>query len=196
MWVRERQKWAEIHWPIVRPVRRILAHVEFLSSAAEPESNRNHLMNSEQVIEYLRTANLSADVLRGLADVSMDSNFSDAVISLSNEVQLREVERHEPHVAPDLTDAQHTLIELDRRKAAITEFYERYEKALAAVVAESGVGCHFQDDEGVVYQLVEPEGRFVYFEKYRANRTRRDEEKAGTLSMTKARELGYEVEGK
>jgi len=86
------------------------------------------------------------------------------------------------------------FIELDKKKADIKQFFEEYKAAVDAVVEEIGVGGHFQDDAGTVYQTTISEGRFVAFDKFTINRTRREGEKRGDLSLTKARDLGYEVE--
>jgi len=86
------------------------------------------------------------------------------------------------------------FIELDKKKAEVKKFFDEYKAAVEAVVAEIKVGGHFQDGEGTVYQTIIPEGRFVSFDKFSIARTRREGEKRGDLSLTKARELGYEVE--
>ena len=67
-------------------------------------------------------------------------------------------------------------------------------EATEAVVKEVGVGGHFQDTDGTVYQVEESTGKFVYFDRFEIKRTRRAGEKAGSLSLTKAKELGYAVE--
>jgi hypothetical protein len=59
---------------------------------------------------------------------------------------------------------------------------------------EIGVGGHFQDAEGTVYQVEETDGKFVYFDRFEIKRTRRIGEKSGSLSLTKAKELGYAIE--
>ena len=95
----------------------------------------------------------------------------------------------------DLTEAQKRFVELDRRKAEYKQFLEEYKAAVAALFAEMGVGAFFRDDEGVVYQTAEAEGRFVYYEPHVVNRTRREGEAKGSLSMKAAREAGFQVEG-
>ncbi len=97
-----------------------------------------------------------------------------------------------------LSEAQRLFIELDKEKSDVVKFFDRYQEIVKALENEMTVGDHFQDDEGTVYQLSTREGKFVHFEPVVVNRTRRllDEETKGTLSLTKARELGYEVEGK
>lgn len=93
-----------------------------------------------------------------------------------------------------MTPAIQRFIELDKKKEEVKKFFEEYKTAIEAVVSEIGVGGHFQDNEGTVYQTAVPEGRFVSFDKFTVNRTRREGEKRGDLSLIKARDLGYEVE--
>ncbi|NVM33970.1 MAG: hypothetical protein HWN81_00140 [Candidatus Lokiarchaeota archaeon] len=95
-----------------------------------------------------------------------------------------------------MTDAQKQFIELEKKKNEIKKYFEELAEATQAVADELGVDGHFQDDEGTVYQIVIPTGRFVAFDKIGYQRTRREGEKKGDLSLTKARELGYVVEGK
>ena len=97
-----------------------------------------------------------------------------------------------------LTDSQRQLIKLDKKKLEVKEFFDQYTEALQAVVEEHGLGGFFQDEEGTVYTTVIPEGKFMYFDKLACHRTRRlsADEKKGDLSLTKAREAGFLVEGK
>ena len=91
-------------------------------------------------------------------------------------------------------DAINRFIELDKKKPEIKKFFEDYKAAVEEVAQLVGEGGHFQDSEGTVYQVVVPEGKFVNFDRFIIQRTRREGEKRGDLSLTKARELGYEVE--
>lgn len=86
------------------------------------------------------------------------------------------------------------LIELDSRKEEIKQWHEDLQEALAAVAEEVGVGGMFQDPaSGRVYEIVEPNGKFVYFDKLTYNRTKLNDEPKGTLSIKKAREAGFDV---
>jgi hypothetical protein len=97
-----------------------------------------------------------------------------------------------------LSETQKKFIELEKKKAEVKKYFDELTEATKALAEEVGVGGHFQDEEGIVYQVVVPEGRFVKFEQIGYQRTRRAhlDEAKGDLSMTKARELGYIVEGK
>ncbi len=96
-----------------------------------------------------------------------------------------------------ISSIQRHFIDLDKRfNTEIKPFLDAFKAAKAAVAIEVGIDGHFQDEEGTVYQAVVPTGRFVAFDRYAVNRTRREGETKGDLSMTAARELGYVVEGK
>lgn len=95
-----------------------------------------------------------------------------------------------------MTELQKKFIELDKKKKEYKEFIEEYSNTVNALVEELGVGVFFQDEEGTVYETVVPEGRFVHYEKFSVDRTRREGEAKGSLSMKRAREAGFIVEGK
>ncbi len=93
-----------------------------------------------------------------------------------------------PQSIPDdgLTDAQRRLVELDLRKPEITAYYEELEKVTAAVAAEVGVDGYFQAPDGTVYKLVRWTGQFVTAKQFAFERTKREGETRGTLSMKEA----------
>lgn len=95
-----------------------------------------------------------------------------------------------------MTEAQKRLVELDRKKAEIKKFFEEYEAAKEAVRQELGLDKYWQDEEGIVYKLTKPTGRFVQYEETALERTRRKGERAGTISLKEAKEAGFEVEVK
>ena len=96
-----------------------------------------------------------------------------------------------------ITSVQQNFIDMDKRfTAEIKPFLDAYKAAKEAVAIEVGIDGHFQDEEGTVYQAAVPTGRFVSFDRFTVNRTRREGEAKGDLSMSAARELGYVVEGK
>lgn len=92
-----------------------------------------------------------------------------------------------------MTETQKKFVELDKKKAEYKEFLEEYKTTVSELVEELGVGGHFQDAEGTVYQAATCDGKFVYFDKFEIKRTRREGERAGSLSLKKAQELGYGV---
>lgn len=92
-----------------------------------------------------------------------------------------------------LTQAHARFIELDRKKNEVKKFFEDYKAAVDELVKTYGVGHAFQDPEGIVYQLVELDGKWVNFERYGVERTKRPGEERGSLSVKKAKELGFKV---
>lgn len=92
-----------------------------------------------------------------------------------------------------LTKNQKKYIELEKKKQSYKDFLEELKEATEALSEEMGIGGHFQDATGTVYQVHEHQGKFVHFDKFEVKRTRRDGERAGTLSLTKAKDLGYDV---
>lgn len=92
-----------------------------------------------------------------------------------------------------LTKMQLKFIELEKKKETYKLFLEELKQVTEAVAEEIGVGGHFQDPEGTVYQVQEAAGRFIHYDKFEIKRTRREGERAGSLSLTSARDLGYEV---
>lgn len=90
-----------------------------------------------------------------------------------------------------MTEKQACFVQLERKKEEIKKYYEDLTNATADLAAEIGIGGMFQDDQGVVYKIVEPEGKFVHFEKVSYVRTKRPHEKRGDLSMKEAEAAGF-----
>jgi hypothetical protein len=92
----------------------------------------------------------------------------------------------------NLTAAEQRFIELDREKEAHRKFFDELNQAAQAVADEKGVGHVFQDDQGIVYRVHVPRGRYVEFRTIDIERTRRPGEAKGSLSLVQARLLGFE----
>lgn len=86
-------------------------------------------------------------------------------------------------------EAAQKLALLDAKKEEIKAYY----KELADVLAILGKGTHFQSGDGLVYEIVEPDGKFVPFDKLAYKRTKKPHEERGELSVKRAEELGYVV---
>lgn len=104
----------------------------------------------------------------------------------------RELEKYTRRVFM-LTKTQAKYIELEKKKEAYKAFLEELKETVEKLQDEMGTGGHFQDGEGTVYQVSDHKGRFVHFDKYEVKRTRRQGERSGSLSLTAAKDLGYEV---
>lgn len=97
--------------------------------------------------------------------------------------------------ASDLTPAQKTYVELDKKYAAdFKPFLDELKAARQAVIDEIGLGSFFQDTDGTVYHTSEKKGQWIDFTPHEIQRTRRAGEAKGSLSLTAAREAGFEVE--
>lgn len=94
-----------------------------------------------------------------------------------------------------IKDPTQRLIELAAQKDAIKKWHEDVQECLAQIVEEAGCPAIFQDPAtGRVFEIVEPNGKFVYFDKLTFNQTKLPgEEGKGTLSLKRAREAGFDV---
>lgn len=96
--------------------------------------------------------------------------------------------------AKTLSSVQEFYIEMDKRfSAEIKPFLDAFKVAKEAVVIESGVGAFFQDDDGTVYHTADKKGQWVDFSPHEIQRTRRPGEAKGSLSLTAAKEAGFEL---
>lgn len=92
-----------------------------------------------------------------------------------------------------MTPTMEAFVVLERKKAEIKKYFEDLAVATEALVKEIGVGSYFQDEQGIVYKTTIPDGKFVHFEKYGVDRTKRTDETRGTLSAKEAQAAGYNV---
>jgi len=92
-----------------------------------------------------------------------------------------------------MTEAQKRFVELERKKEDIKKYFDELNQAVEAVSKEIGINGMFQDDQGIVYKVVIPEGKFVHFEKISYIRTRRAHETRGDLSMKEAEGAGFKL---
>ena len=92
-----------------------------------------------------------------------------------------------------MTEAQERLVKLDLKKAEISAYYEEVDKAIADVVAEIGIDGMFQGSDGCVYKVAKAKGKYVPYKDVEYVRTKRPDEKAGTLSVKEAKERGFDV---
>jgi hypothetical protein len=95
-----------------------------------------------------------------------------------------------------MTEAQQKFVALEKQKEQVKKYFEQLKEATESVAKEVGINGYFQDEEGTVYKIVEPEGKFVTFEKISYVRTRRMDEKRGDLSLKEAEEAGFTVQKK
>lgn len=92
-----------------------------------------------------------------------------------------------------MTNLQKKFVELEKRKEEVKRFFDELAEATEAVKNEIGLNSYFQDDEGTVYKIVEPAGKWITYDKVSYVRTRRITEKRGDLSLKEAEEAGFNV---
>lgn len=83
------------------------------------------------------------------------------------------------------------LIKAEKDKDIAKKIYEEYSAALEAVATTLGTNIAFQDADGTVYKLLVPQGRYVQFDRFATDRTRRVGEAKGSLSMEEAKRYGF-----
>ena len=94
-----------------------------------------------------------------------------------------------PTVEQSIENAKKRLVELSYKKDELKKQYEELNTELEGVLTYLGVDSFFQDEEGTVYKVVVPKGSYISFKHIDFVRTRRGEEKLGTLSMKEAEAL-------
>lgn len=87
-----------------------------------------------------------------------------------------------------MTEIEKKLVELSFKKDELKKQYEELDADLEQVCTELGVGHMFEDEQGTVYKVEVPKGHFVAFKHIGFARTRRGDEKAGTLTLKEAKE--------
>lgn len=94
-----------------------------------------------------------------------------------------------------MTENQKKLVSLEKRKEEFKLFQEEFAQTLEAVKAEVGLNGMFQDEEGTVYKIVEPDGKYIYFDKLSYLRTRRltEDRSPLPLAIKEAEAAGYNV---
>lgn len=80
------------------------------------------------------------------------------------------------------------LIELDLQKPAIMRFFDEMKDAVAEVAKYIPLNGYFKDEDGTVFKLVKPGGQYVHFKDLDYERTKREGESRGTLSMKEAKD--------
>jgi hypothetical protein len=86
------------------------------------------------------------------------------------------------------------FLKLAKAYEDLKESTKEVKTKLNETMLEMGIGDHFQDEsDGTVFRIVQPTGTFISFDRVGYERTKRDGEVKGSLSKTKAQELGYNV---
>ena len=131
----------------------------------------------------------------------------------SRELSIRLGELTKPIVAMSIEELQKEIEALDVvKQTVIKPFYDRRKEVINALhmmtgpgiewdgdepAEDSYAGHHWQDAQGRVWCTENVTGTFVEFRDFDVTRTRdKDLGEVKGFSMSKARKLGYEVEGK
>src|SRR5574338_1636708 len=75
---------------------------------------------------------------------------------------------------PDVAQVIDNFIALDKQKAIVKEFFDKYEQSVRDVKELVKIGFHFQDDDGTVYEMDEMQWKSVRVTPYEVKRTRRE----------------------
>lgn len=132
----------------------------------------------------------------------------------AEQLATRISELYTPVEEMDLEQLKTEVMRLDGFKCdVIKPFYDREKEVLEALYFQSGMcpgfewegdtpidedaGIHWQDERGIVWATERRTGTFIEYKLFGVTRTRDlDRNETKGLSMTKARKLGYVVEGK
>ena len=93
-----------------------------------------------------------------------------------------------------LTPQQEKFLELSEKYEELKKQMKEIKPELQALMTEIGVGSYFQNPaNNVVFKIIEPQGTFISFDKISYDRTKKEDEKRGSLSKKEAQEAGFEL---
>lgn len=92
------------------------------------------------------------------------------------------------------TDAQRRFLEISQRYEELKAEMKILKPELNQTLEEIGIGTYFQDPEtNLVYKVTQPSGTYIEFARIGYDRTKRVDEKKGSLSKKEAEEQGFEL---
>jgi hypothetical protein len=93
-----------------------------------------------------------------------------------------------------LTDDQKAFIEISKKTESLKQQLKASQEELDVLLNKIGIGNAFQDpSDKTVFEIVKPKGTFISFKDIDYNRTKREGEAKGDLSMARAKELGFSI---
>ena len=94
-----------------------------------------------------------------------------------------------------MTEVQKKFVKLEKQKEEVKKFFEELSDTITELQKEVGLNGMFQDDEGTVYKIVEPDGKYIQFDKVSYLRTRRlnEERSPLPLAIKEAEAAGFNV---
>ena len=98
------------------------------------------------------------------------------------------------HTHTPLTESQQKFVDISKEVENLKEQLKTKGEELEKLMAEIGLGTMFQDSsDGTVFEIVIPSGTFISYKTIGYERTRREGEKSGKLSLKRAQEAGFTV---
>jgi len=86
------------------------------------------------------------------------------------------------------------VIQISKELEEIKSQMKLKQAVLDSVLEDLGTGAMFQDpSDGVVFKIIQPKGAFVSYKTIGYDRTKRGEEKRGSLSAKEAKENGFSL---
>ena len=85
------------------------------------------------------------------------------------------------------------FIQLAKEREAVISRLKEINEMLDPLMEELGEGTYLQCEEGLVFKIQKWKGQFVVPKNLEFVRTKREEEKRGTLSKKEAIEAGFEL---
>lgn len=91
-----------------------------------------------------------------------------------------------------MTDAQSAFLAKVKEYEAMKDKYLELKEELTGLMNTIPVGTLFQDQEtSLVYKITVPDGKYMYFDKIDYVRTKKADERQGSLSKKEAEEAGF-----
>lgn len=86
------------------------------------------------------------------------------------------------------------FLDLAKQYESISESLSKVREQMQAVMMEIGVDKYHQDPTtGLVYKIVRPKGTFIEFRVIDYVRTKKENERQGTLSKSEAEKAGFKL---
>ena len=91
-----------------------------------------------------------------------------------------------------MSETQNKFLALAKQYEDLSEQMKEIKLQMQEAMVELKVDTMFQDAEtGLVYKIVVPKGKYMYFDAIDYIRTKKDTEKSGELSKKAAEEAGF-----
>ncbi len=90
-----------------------------------------------------------------------------------------------------MTDLQQKFLQLAKQREEVIKQLKEINEAIEPVMTELGADTYLQCEEGLVFKIKKWGGQFVVPKTLEYVRTKREDEKRGTLSKKEAQEQGF-----